>query len=165
MLESIFYFVIWTFIPTVLILTLWATASIAGNLEDKKKQKTTTAGFWGGFMLFILIMLYQISDFITTGFPNYEIFRGFNLWLALTGIVVGFIAFAAGRKILPPSSAGWIILIITSASFYSLLHYLFIRTYNEIILSVISGLTFGVFAFFASSPATIKEFLKTQSLD
>ncbi|KKU14816.1 MAG: hypothetical protein UX23_C0008G0004 [Parcubacteria group bacterium GW2011_GWB1_45_9] len=165
MLESIFYFIVWVFVPTILILTLWAVGTITGNIEDERRQRIAKAGFWGGFMLFIIVMLYQVSAFIVAGFPEHEIFGGFDIWLALMGGVIGLVSFSVGGKILSQSAVGWIILVIIFLSFYALLHYLFIRTYNELLLSMIAGLTFGVFAFFASSPATIKEFLKSQSLE
>lgn len=164
-LESLFYFVIWVFVPSILLLVLWTAGSIAGSIEDPRHRRAAKAGFWGGFMLFIMVMIYQVSIFIATSFPDNEIFRGFDIWIAVAGSVFGFLAFSGGKKLLPAKASGWIILIITFLSFYSLLHYIFIRTYNELLLSLITGLTFGVFAFFASSPATIKEFLKSQQLD
>jgi hypothetical protein len=143
---------------------LWTVGSIAGSIEDSRQKKSAKAGFWGGFMLFIMTLIYQVSIFIATSFPNNEIFQGFNIWTAIAGSVFGFLAFSGGKKMLPPKATGWIILLITFLSFYSLLHYVFIRTYNELLLSLITGLTFGVFAFFASSPATIKEFLKSHNV-
>lgn len=157
-LKLIFDLVIRVFVPLLLIIAIFLLNHLWRAMENKKYQASARAGFWAGFMLFVIILIYQVGIFLKTGFPNDPLFRGFNIWLALGGGMAAFIFSYGGKKIIPPKYSGWVVLTITFACFYALFHYLFIRTFNEIILSLTLGITFGILAHISSSPALIHEF-------
>ena|SRR3989344_5325101 len=161
LLYTLFNLIIWVFVPFMLILIIQYCMKMSKRLEDAHHKMATKSGFWAGFMLFIIIMVYQVSFFIKYGFPNADIYQGFSLLITLLGAIIGFGVSSGGRKILPPKLTGWIIMSLTFVSFSTLFHYLFIHTYNEVFLSLILGVAFGVFAHFAASPSSLREFLKS----
>jgi hypothetical protein len=132
---------------------------VSKEAEDAKHASATRAGFWAGFMLFVMALIYHVGVFLKTGFPHNEVYQGFDLPTALLGGVLGFVLFSGGKRVLPAQVSGWLVLAGTFIAFYSFLHYVFIRTYNQTLLSLILGITFGALAHSASSPTTLKEFL------
>ena len=161
MLQTIFDFVIWIFVPLILALVIKHVYSLTKVAQDPRHVSTMRAGFWGGFVLFIMALIYQVGIFVRTGFPHNEIFQGFNVPLAITGAILGFILFSGGKRVLPAKLSGWIVLVVTFVTCSALLHYLFIRTYNEVFLSLILGITFGMLAHFTTSPASLQDFLNS----
>ena len=161
-LKTIFDFVVWIFVPFILVMIIRYLHGIHKRADDHKHAEATRSGFWAGFILFIMALVYEVGAFIKIGFPHRDLYQGFDLPLALIGGVVGFILFSGGKRVLPAQVSGWLVLLGTFISFYALLHYLFIRTYNEILLSLILGITFGALAHSASSPTTLKEFLNPE---
>ena len=154
LLKSAFDFVIWILVPLILLFVLGFTKSLA-----KKKGDVKSAGFWAGFMLFVVVLIYQVSVFLEVGFPHNKIFQGFSLGLALAGAVIGFSVLAGVKNVTSSKLSGWIAMIVTFITFYALLHYLFIRTYNEILLSLILGTTVGILAHFASPAHSSRDLL------
>jgi len=158
-LRPIFDIVIWFFVPAILVIILWYIKSVAKRTDDLRHKHTTRAGFWAGFVLFLIALIDQVGVYITTGFPDRDIYQGFSIPLALTGAAIGFVLFSGGKKVLPAKLAGWIVLVVSFLGFYGLLQYLFVRTWNEALLSLILGVTFGIFSHMAASPATLRDFL------
>lgn len=159
-LQSIFYFVVWVLIPLILLILIWLIKSISSNVEEKKHRSAMVSGYWAGIMLFIILLIYQISIFMKAGFPRNEVYQGFSLPLAMSSALVVFILFLGGKKITPPVISGVLVLIFSFLSYSALFHYLFIRTYNDILLSTILGGIFGFLTHLAVSPVSLKEFLK-----
>lgn len=159
-LQLIFDILIWVIVPALLVLALLAVYFFSKRLADKKYQHSTQAGFWAGFFLFTIVFTYQVGGFLKDGFPNEPIFQGLNLWAALGAGAATFGVSLGCKKILPRELAGWIVLLLSFALFYVFFHYLFIRTLNKILLSIILGAGLGISAYIASSPAVIKQFLE-----
>ncbi|RJQ28431.1 hypothetical protein C4571_03605 [Candidatus Parcubacteria bacterium] len=159
LLRTIFDFVIWIFVPFILFMIIRYLRGIHKRAEDPRYADATKSGFRAGFILFIIMLIYEVGGFLKAGFPDREIYQGIDLPLALLGAIVGFVLFSGGKRVLPAQVSGWITLVMTFISFYALLHYLFIRTYNEPLLSLILGITFGALAHSATSPTTLQEFL------
>lgn len=162
-LEATFYFVIWFLIPAILLTLIWLIKSMSNKVEEKKHRAAMRSGYWAGIMLFIIMLIYQISIFLKTGFPRNEIYQGFSLPLALSSALVVFILFL-GKKVTPPVISGLLVLIFTFITFSALVHYLFIRTYNDVLLSAILGGVFGFLTHFAASPTSLREFLKGKNI-
>ncbi len=163
-LKYIFYFVVWVFVPAILITLTWLVKSQANKVEEKRHRSAMQAGYWAGIMLFIIILIYQVAIFLQTGFPREEIFQGFSLPLAFGSALVVFIIFLGGKKIVPVVVSGLLVLVFTFLIFTALLHYLFIRTHNDVLLSMILGGIFGFLTHFAVAPTSLKEFLKGSKL-
>lgn len=163
LLKDIFYFVVWVFVPAILVTLGLLVKSMVNKVEEKRHSSAMQAGYWAGIALFIIILIYQVAIFLQTGFPKEEIFQGFSLSLALGSALVVFIIFLGGKKIVPVVVAGLIVLIFTFLIFAALSHYLFIRTHNDVLLSMILGGIFGFLTHFAVSPSTLKEFLRGKS--
>jgi len=161
-LQAIFYFVVWFLIPAILLILIWLIKSMSDKAEEKKHRAAMRSGYWAGIMLFIIMLIYQISIFLKTGFPRNEVYQGFSLTLALASALVTFILFL-GKKVTPPVISGLLVLVLTFITFSALTHYLFIRTYNDVLLSAILGGVFGFLTHFAASPTSLKEFLKGKS--
>ena len=159
LLATLFDIVIWFVVPTILLIILWFVKSIAKRTDDLRHKHTTRAGFWAGFVLFLIIFIDQLGMFVKYGFPIRELYQGFNIPLAVIGAIIGFMLFSGGKKVLPAKLAGFIVLVMSFFSFYALYQYLFVRTWNEILLSLILGTTFGIFTHMAASPASVKDFL------
>ena len=159
LLLIIFALVVWAFVPTVLVLILWYTKSIAKRTDDLRHKHTTRAGFWAGFVLFIITLIDQVGMFIKIGFPDRNIYQGFSITLALTGALIGYFLFSGGKRVLPAKLAGWIALVVSFFGFYGLFQYMFIRNHNEVLLSLVLGITFGALAHMAASPTRLKDFL------
>jgi len=109
-------------------------------------------------MLFIIVLIYQISVLLQTGFPHNDIFVGFNVWLSLLVALIVFIIAT------PAVINTWLILVFTFISFFSLFHYIFIRMYNDIILSIITGVAFGFLTHLAASLSSVTEFLNKKDI-
>ena len=162
-LKGIFYFVVWVFVPAILVALALVLKLRINKVEEKRHRSAMQAGYWAGIMLFIIILIYQVAIFLQTGFPREEIFQGFNLALVLGSALVVFILFLGGKRIVPVVVSGVLVLIFTFLIFSAFFHYLFVRTNNDVLLSIILGGIFGFFTHFAVSPSTLKEFLKGKS--
>jgi hypothetical protein len=156
LLRLILYVIVWFFVPGVLIVVIRYLARSYKKTEIKSRRHSLRAGFWAGFMLFLIMLIYQLTLFLKTGFPHDDIFRGFNVWLSLAVALVVFITTTSGTL------TSWMVLILTFISFTSLFHYIFIRTYNDIILSVVTGVAFGFLAHLAASLSSLDEFRDTK---
>jgi hypothetical protein len=143
-LQTLFDWIVWVLVPFLLLLALWKTYSHLKKSPDVRANESSRAGFWAGFVLFVIIFTYQVAGFFKTGFPNEPIYKGFDLLLALSAALLAFLVFFGGRKAVPSRLKGWSVFASSLFTFYSLFHYLFIRTYNEVFLSVVLGLALGV---------------------
>jgi hypothetical protein len=151
-LQNLFDIIVWVLVPFLLILTLWKTYSHLKKSPDARTNDSSRAGFWAGFILFVIIFTYQVAGFLKTSFPQGPIFRGFDLGLSFSAALLAFLMFFGGRKVVPSHLKGWSIFASSLFTFYSFFHYLFIRTYNEFLLSVILGLALGVLVHNIVSP-------------
>ena len=156
-----FDFVIWIFVPAILVLVILNSISLIKNAADKRHRTSMHAGFWAGIILFVIALIYQVNIFLQIGFPHKEIYQGFDLWLALIGGAVCFLLFSGGKKIIPPRLSGWIIFVLTFASLYALLDYVCIRSFNEVLLSIILGGALGFFFQLTTSPSSMRDFLQS----
>jgi len=156
-LRFVFSLVIWTFVPAILVFAFLFSARLHKRVDDKKYKAAMRSGFWAGVMLFLIGVIYQISQFIQIGFPIYNIFQGFNVSVTLGSAAVAFVITSGGKKFLPLKASGFIVLILTFASSYGLFEYFFVRSHNEYLLSAILGISLGIFAHFAASPSSIKD--------
>lgn len=152
-LKSLFYLFIWFFVPIVLILIIRFLATVHTKIPIKSQKHAVRAGFWAGFMLFVIVLIYQISIFLKVGFPHNDIYIGFNLLLTL------FIALIVFIVATPTVMSNWLILVFTFLNFFALFHYIFVRTYNDVILSVVMGMAFGFLTHLAASLSSVSEFL------
>lgn len=162
-LESIFYAVIWVVVPLILLICIWLIRAMAEKAEEKKHRLAMKSGYWAGIMLFLIILIYQVSIFLKVGFPRNDVYQGFSLSLALGSAFIVFILFLGGKKVTPPVISGLLVLVLTFIAFSTLFHYLFIRTYNNVLLSSILGGIFGFLTHFAVSPTPLKDFLRGKS--
>ncbi len=162
-LKGIFDFVIWIFVPVVLLLVIWFLGSLHKKITIKRHKASVRSGFWAGMMLFIIVFIYQISIFLKTGFPDNNIFQGFRIWLTFASALAAFVLFLRGREIVSSTASGWLVILFTFVNSFALFHYFFVRTYNDVLLSVILGAAFGFFAHLAASPSSIHEFLNSKS--
>lgn len=162
-LKTIFYFVVWVIVPSMLVTVAWLIKSISDKAEEKRHRAAMHAGFWAGVTLSITMLIYEVSIFLRTGFPRNEIFQGISLPLVTGTALVVFMIFLGGRRVVPPFVSGLVVLISSFMVFYALIHYLFIRTHNDVLLSMILGGMFGFLTHFAASPSSLKEFLRGKS--
>ena len=158
-IRGIFDVVIWTYVPVILGMVIMYAYLIAGKIEHPHYKKTARSGFWAGFILFLMVLVYQVGVFLKAGFPDDPIYKGFNVILAIGAVLVTYPIFNTGKKT-SPKLAGWIVLILTSVSFWTLFHYLFVHSYNEYILSAVLGVSFGIFAHTAFTPVSMDDLIK-----
>ena len=151
-LKFILYIIVWFFVPAVLLIVIRFLARAHRKTDIKARKHSLRAGFWAGFMLFIIMLIYQLTIFLKTGFPHDDMFRGFNLPLSLAVALIVFIT--ATSAVL----TSWMVLVLTFISFSGLFHYIFIRTYNDIVLSVVTGVAFGFLAHLAAALSSLDEF-------
>ena len=159
-LKGIFDVIIWTFVPTVMGITLMRSFAIAGKIEQKHYKHVARSGFWAGVILFLFIVVYQIGGFLKAGFPDVPIYQGLSIVLTVVSALATFAAFSGGRRAISPKLAGWIVLVVTSVSSWILFHYLFVHTWNEFILSIVLGVSFGIFGHTAFSPLSLDDLVK-----
>jgi len=158
-LTGIFNFLVWFFVPLIALVMLFIARAFVKRAEDRKHKSAMRAGFWAGVMLFVIMLVHQISIFLQVGFPTESIYQGFNLWWAILSAVFGFFIFTNAKENVSPKLAGLGILILSFLGSYTFFHYLFIRTYNELFLSLVLGLTFGILTHFASTPGLVRRVL------
>jgi len=156
-LRFVFSFIIWTFVPAILVFAFLFSARLHKRVEDKKYKAAIRSGFWAGIMLFIIGVIYQVSQFIQTGFPSYDLFQGFNVLITIGSAILSFVFVSGGKRFLPLKASGFIVLLLTFVSSYGLFNYFFVRAYNEYLLSAILGISLGLFAHFAASPSVMKD--------
>ena len=157
-LQWIFNLVIWVVVPFIILVAIRFAYSAAYGAENVRVRTSTKSGFWAGFVLFIMALIYQVGVFIQDGYPDVPIYQGFSLPLAL-GVGVLTFMFLFGRRIFTGKLSGWAILLISFAGFYVFFQYLFVHTYNEQLLSAILGAVFGTLTHFAVFPSSLHEFL------
>lgn len=157
-LKFIFDIIVWVCVPLFLGAGIVAIHAIPGKMKNRRYKTATRAGFWAGAMLFIIVFIYQISTFINQGFPVGPVYRGFNGWVALLWSAGTFVIFHRWTTFISPKWSGWIMLLLAFISFYSLFHYIFIRTLNTAILSLTLSTLFGMLAHLAITPNLIHEF-------
>jgi hypothetical protein len=145
LLRGFFQLIVWTFVPVMATIVLFRAYLLSKGSAAVEYQAPVRAGFWGGFVLFLIIFVAQVGRFVQNGFPDASIYQGFNPFLAL-GAAVGMFALLYGRRMVPLKLLGWLVLGVTALSLWSLFHYLFIHTANEYILSLTLGTALGVFA-------------------
>ncbi len=161
LLRTIFDGAIWIFVPLILIIVLYTTRVMVGKAEDKAHRKSMNASFWAGFMLFVIVLIYQVGLFITNGFPQNEVYQGFNVQFAVGSGIVAFLLFLAGRRMASQRLTGFTVLLTVAVSCYALVHYLFIRTYNQWILSITLGFTFGYLVHIATAMPVRRRSIKS----
>ena len=154
-LRVVFNIVLWVAVPAILVIAVIKTSRLSRHAGDEKRASAARSGFWGGIILSLIALIYQVGIFLKTGFPDRDLFGGFDLWLALTSAVVGYLLSIGGKKAVPTKLVGLVVLILTFLSSYALIHYLLIRTYNDVVLSLVLGVTFGVLVHYAAGPATL----------
>ncbi|PIT92407.1 MAG: hypothetical protein COU08_02790 [Candidatus Harrisonbacteria bacterium CG10_big_fil_rev_8_21_14_0_10_42_17] len=165
LLKIIFNVVIWVFVPLIAIIIIYFTRNIISKTYNKEQKNSMRAGFWAGFILFIMYLIFRVGHFVTTNsFPDKPVYQGFNIWLAIGSGLVWFLIFASGKRLASPRMSGLAVLAVTFFSFFILLDYIFIHTFNDIVLSLALGLTFGFLIFFASSPGSVRRTLKTDEI-
>ena len=157
-LQWIFDVIIWVVIPIIILVAIRFAYSAVHSAESAKGKTAARSGFWAGFVLFIMAMIYQIGIFIKDGFPEDSIYQGFSMGMAL-GVAVLTFVFFFGRRIFTGKLSGWAILLISFFGFYVFFQYLFVHTYNEELLSAILGVVFGTLTHFAVFPSSLHEFL------
>ena len=54
-LRFVFSFMIWTFVPAILIFAFLFSARLHKRVEDKKYKAAMRSGFWAGIMLFVIV--------------------------------------------------------------------------------------------------------------
>lgn len=158
-LRAIFTIVIWGFVPTILIVAVIKSYTVAKKIEQRPYKLAARSGFIAGVVLFITFVIYQLGQFVTYGFPDKDIYQGFSPAIAVACILATFALFY-GKRTVPARFVGWIVLAVSFAALWTLFHYLFIHTANEYILSVVLGIAFGIFAHTAFSPITIDDLVK-----
>src|SRR3989338_10240447 len=107
-LRLIFDLVIWGLVPILLCMALWEIYTHANEHSgDVRAYASIRGGFWAGFILFIVMLIYQVGGFFKKGFPEGPIYRGFDLWLVFSGAILTFLLLSGGRKVIPPRLRGW----------------------------------------------------------
>ena len=153
-LRVVFYIILWIAVPAILVIAIIKTSRLSKNAGDEKHASAARSGFWGGIILSLITLIYQVGFFLKTGFPDRDLFGGFDLWLVLTSAVVGYLLSIGGKKAVPTKLIGFVVLVLTFLASYALIHYLLIRTHNDVVLSLVLGATLGVLVHYAAGPAT-----------
>jgi len=148
-IKFIFNTVIRFFVPIVTIIILFYARASIGNSKIPQEKSAKSSGFWAGVLLFIMALIYEVSKLLKSGFTNDPLYQGFNLGLALFSAIVTFGLFISGKRFAHPHFSSFGILATVFISLYVLFSYVFIRTYNELILSLTLGVTFGILAHYA----------------
>lgn len=159
-LNLLFSVVIWGLVPALLAWCVFFFGRLYQRVDDLRHRYTARSGFWAGVMLFLVVIIYQIGQLREAGFPENDIYQGFDLWFALASGVLGYLFLSGGRHIISPRLMGWFVMFMTFAPLWMLVHYLFIRSYNATLLSLVLGMTFGILAHLAASPSSIRDLLK-----
>lgn len=160
LLHFVFNVVLWVIVPFILVAVIFLTRHVIGKTSDHRQKSAMKSGFWAGFLLFLMGLIYQVAIFLQEGFPKKELFQGFSLWLAIGSGLIGFFVFLGGKRIVAPSLSGITTLVVTFLAMYALLHYLLIRTFNELVLSLTLGIAFGVLTHFANPHSHVVKILK-----
>lgn len=158
-LKLIFDIVIWIFVPVIILTVLYfarATVKKPGYTNDASAIKS---GFWAGFVLFLIVLVYKVGQFLTSGFPHNPIYQGFDIWITFGAALVVLFLFSIHRRLSSSRTIGLLIMLISFLGFYAFVDYLFIRDYNQVLLSLTLGVAFGALMSFASSSGSIKAFL------
>lgn len=157
-LQFLFDLVIWVFVPVIILTVLYFARAAAKRPGDEKDASSIKSGFWAGFVLFLIVLVYKVGQFLIHGFPKNGIYQGFNIWIVF-GTALGILLLLTVRhRISTSRTTGLATLLISFLGFYALADYLFIRQYNVILLSATLGVAFGALLGFASSPSSFREF-------
>lgn len=145
-IQFIFNMVIRIFVPAIVLILLFKTRSSIGSAKLPQEKSAKSSGFWAGVLLFVMVLIYEVSRLLKAGFTSEPLYQGFNLGLALFSAIITFGLFISGKKFAHPHFSSFGILATVFISLYVGFSYIFIRTFNELILSLTLGITFGILA-------------------
>jgi len=157
--------VVWVIPPIILFGLIIYSKSIQRKTTAEDNKISVKAGYWGGLILFVIYIVYQMPLFQPPHFGKIEIFQ-LNLWGLLGGVLVGFFLLLVLRKIVRTPIASFIVLLLTFCGTSGLFSYFFIRTFNDILISSTLGMAFGTFLHIMIMPKSIREiFGDTSKID
>lgn len=148
-IKFIFNLVIWFFVPLAVIIVMFYARISISHAKEPRERSAKKAGFWAGILLFFMALIYEVSQLLQNGFPDLEIYQGFNFGLAIFTALVTVVLFVGGKRFAHPHFTGFGILATVFVSLYIGFSYVFLRAYNELILSLTLGITFGYLAHLA----------------
>ena len=158
LLKFVFDVVIWVLVPLIILSVLYFTRAGAKRPGHEKDASSIRSGFWAGFVLFLIVLVYKVGQCLVNGFPENEIYQGFNIWIVFASTLGVLILMATKGKVKSSRTTGLATLLISFVGFYAFVDYMLIREYNEILLSLTLGVAFGSLLSFASSPSSFREF-------
>ena len=156
-IEFTFY---WLIIPSLLLQLILLGKKIGVRVKEQERKISAQAGWWAGLVLFAFFFVNQFANFaIPEAFSTPSI--NINLMTCSGGIAVGMLSLWLFKKYLSQKAIGAVTALLSYSGSMSLYSYLFIRTYNELLLSATLGLVFGVLLYLIVFPKDFREFVVT----
>lgn len=151
--------IFWIIVPVIMISLVFISRAII-NQTAKGTQKTAAeAGFWGGFILFIIYFIYQLPSFRVAEASVDSLYQS-NILGAFIGICSGIILLLVLKKIFDTKKmVGFVTMILSFCGMASIYSYFFIRTFNDVLLPAILGVAFAVSLYVVISPKTVHDLL------
>ena len=151
------FVIFWLIVPVMMIGLIFASRSIIKRSSKGENKIGAEAGFWGGFILFIIYFIYQLPLFKASEISIDKIHET-NVWGALLGLFLGLVLLLILKKVLSTNMIGFVTLILTFCGMASTYSYLFIRTFNDVLLPGILGIAFAVLLYIVVMPKSLHEF-------
>lgn len=158
--KSITLFVGWVFAPAMMLGSVALSRITAERLLSREDRIAARAGWWAGVLLFVLYFLYQ--------FPGFEVPQLFvsprlelNLIGATSGLLAGFLILRSLNVLMETKVYPFLLLLLSFGGAAAWYHYVFVGTYNALLLSVCLGIALGLLLHVALFPHSRRTLLLT----
>lgn len=155
--------IFWIIVPVMMVSLVFLSRAVINKTSKGEHKVAAEAGFWGGFMLFIIYFVHELPNFRVAGTSGDNIYQA-NIWSALFGIVIGILVLFALKKIFYAKMIGFVTMILTFCGMASVYSYFFIKTFNDILLPAILGIAFAVLLFVVIAPKFVHDLLDPKSV-
>ena len=151
------FVILWIIVPVIMIGMVFSSRSIVKRTAKGQNKVGAEAGFWGGFILFIIYFIYKLPLFRISEISIDKIYPP-NIFGTLIGLFIGLILLLILKKIISTKMIGFVTLLLNFCGMASTYSYFFIRTYNDILLPAFLGIAFAVVLYIIVSPKSLHDF-------
>ena len=155
MAQALLTLIPWLVLPIVIIALLIFSMTIFRRVKEPEPKLSARAGFWAGFILFVIFIVSQLRDVREPCF-DFSSVPGFDFLPLIAGCLIGFALLWAIRITLSTRFVGVITLLLTAASTSALYSFIFIESLRATVLYASLGVALGILVHVVLLPSSIR---------
>lgn len=157
-LDVLVALVIWIAVPSIMIGLVMLGHWASHQTEEGDLRTAARAGFWAGLVCFVIFFAATLRY---SGVPT-EWVRNLHVepLSVLGGLVGGFLLFQALARLLRTRAIGFLVLLLAFSGITALYSYIFLRGFNDAILSASLGVALGLLLHVVVLPGVLRELFR-----